>query len=72
MWKIYPTRKIREITDYIFDNYINEKFPLKIWSEFNDSTMQNTNSCELFHSHFNSMFYTAYLSVPRNLKKRTN
>jgi len=57
--------KIREFTDYVFDNYINEesRFPPKIWSEFNASTMRTTNSCESFHSHFNSMFYTAHPNI---------
>lgn len=32
----------------------------KIWSVFKAFLMRTTNSCEMVHTHFNSMFYTAY------------
>jgi hypothetical protein len=57
--------RIREFTDNVFDNYINEesRFPPTIWSEFNATIMRTTNSCESFHSHFNSMFHTAHSNI---------
>ena len=51
--------------DYLVENYIdnNYLFPLLIWAEKSSSVSRTTNSCESFHSKFNSQFYSTHPNI---------
>jgi len=57
--------KVRKFMDYSVANYIdnNSLFPPLIWAEKSSSVSRTTNSCESFHSKFNSQFYSTHLNI---------
>lgn len=53
--------QVEKFCDYFLQTYLSNtcSFPPKIWAKFSNSIIRTTNSCESFHSKFNSMFYTS-------------
>jgi len=59
---IHPLNEnLRKFTDYLIDYYIdsNLHFP----PEMSSSMQRTTNTCENFHSKFNSFFYTSHPNI---------
>nr|CAI5823795.1 unnamed protein product [Callosobruchus analis] len=58
---------IDKYADYLLENYIapESHFPpnTRIWAYENPSIKRTTNTCESFHSHFNSSFYSSHPSI---------
>jgi hypothetical protein len=57
--------RVGKFTDYVLQNYIapDSDFPPYVWAEYSASIARTTNSCESFHSHFNSSFYAAHPNI---------
>lgn len=53
---------LRQFYDYLVENYIDEEsiFPPSMWAENSTNFARTTNSCESFHSRFNSSFYSCH------------
>ena len=53
---------MEQFCDYLLENYTNadSTFPLPVWSECTASSLRTINACELFHAHFNAVFYSAH------------
>lgn len=49
-------KRVSEFADYLIENYIDNesRFPPRIWASHTVCTMRTTNTCESFHSKFNS------------------
>jgi hypothetical protein len=49
----------------MLENYIDADttFPPPVWSECTASSLRTTNACELFHAHFNALFYSAHHNI---------
>lgn len=56
---------LKKFYDYLVENYIDEQsvFPPDIWAENSTNFSKTTNSCESFHSRFNSSFYSPHPSL---------
>jgi hypothetical protein len=50
---------------YLPENYIDadSTFPLPVWSVRTASSLRTINACELFHAHFNALFYSAHHNI---------
>ncbi|KAE9534405.1 hypothetical protein AGLY_008495 [Aphis glycines] len=50
---------------YLMDNYVMNYalFPPRVRAELSNSMLRTTNSCEAFHSKFNSMFYSSHPNI---------
>jgi len=57
--------KLTKFNDYLVENYIanDSTFPPEIWAEKSNSIHRTTNSCESFHSKFNSQFYSPHPNI---------
>ncbi|KAF0752290.1 Uncharacterized protein FWK35_00038194 [Aphis craccivora] len=57
--------KLTKFNDYLVENYIanDSIFPPEIWAEKSNSIHRTTNSCESFHSKFNSQFYSPHPNI---------
>ena len=46
----------------LLENYIDadSTFPFTIWSECTASSLRTIKACELFHTHFNTLFYSPH------------
>lgn len=55
-------QKLLEYYDYLVDNYIDDTaiFPTSVWARQSSESIFSTNSCESFHSEFNSHFYSPH------------
>jgi hypothetical protein len=49
----------------MLENYIDADFtfPPPVWSECTASSLRTINACELFHAHFNALFYSAHHNI---------
>ena len=58
-------KRMEQFCDYLLENYIDadSTFPLPIWSECTTSSLRTINASELFHAHFNALFYSAHHKV---------
>jgi len=54
-------KRVEQSFDYLLENYIDadSTFPLPLWSECTTSSLRTTNASQLFHAHFNALFYSA-------------
>jgi hypothetical protein len=43
--------------------YADSNFPLPVWFECTASSLRTINACELFHAHFNALFYIAHHNI---------
>ena len=52
---------MEQFRSYLLENYIDadSNFHPPVWSECTASSLRNINTCELFHAHFNALFYSA-------------
>jgi hypothetical protein len=57
--------RVEQFCDYLLGNYIDadSTFPPPVYSEFTASSLRTINTCELFHAHFNALFYSAHLNI---------
>eukprot|EP00102_Acyrthosiphon_pisum_P019605 XP_016656815.1 PREDICTED: uncharacterized protein LOC107882654 [Acyrthosiphon pisum] len=57
--------KLTKFNDYLVENYIvnNSTFLIEIWAEKSNSIYRTINSCESFHSKFNSQFYSPHPNI---------
>lgn len=60
-----PHAKIREFSDYVYDNYIcaTTRFPPHLWTKYSAEVGRTTNACEAFHSVLNKMFYHCHPNI---------
>jgi len=58
-------KRVEEFCDYLLENYIDadSTFPLPVWSECTASSLRTIKACELFHAHFNALFYSAHHNI---------
>jgi len=71
--------KVQQISEYILNTYIKPDcdLPPSVWAMYSCSIIRTTNSCEAFHSKFNSMVYSAhpnifqFIDVLKNVQKKT-
>jgi len=58
-------KQFQKSTEFLLKNYIHPdaNFAPKSWSEFTPSKIRTTKACEFFHSHCNSMFYSAHPNI---------
>jgi hypothetical protein len=51
---------VEQFCGYLLENYIDadSNFPPPVWSECTVSSLRTINACELFHAHFNALFYS--------------
>jgi len=56
---------VEQFCDYLLENYIDadSTFPLPVCSECSASSLRTINACELFHAHFNELFYSAHHNI---------
>ncbi len=57
--------KVQQFSDYILKTYIKPDcdYPPSVWAMYSCSIIRTTNSCEAFHSKFNSLFYSAHPNI---------
>ena len=55
-------KRVEQFCDYLLENYIDadSTFPLPVWSECTAPSLRTIKACELFHAHFNALFYSAH------------
>ena len=55
-------KRVEQFCSYLLENYIDadSTFPSPVWSECSASSLRTINACELFHAHFNALFYSAH------------
>ena len=55
-------KRVEQYCSYLLENYIDadSSFPWPVWSECTASSLTTINACELFHPHFNALFYSAH------------
>ena len=58
-------KQVKQFCDYRLENYTDadSTFPLPVWSECTASSLRTINACELFHAHFNALFYSAHHNI---------
>jgi len=58
-------KRVEQFCIYLLENYIDadSTFPLPVWSECSASSLRTMNACELFHAHFNALFYSAHYKI---------
>jgi hypothetical protein len=54
-------KRVEEFWVYLLENYIDadSTFLSPVWSECTASSLGAINACQLFHAHFNTLFYSA-------------
>ena len=54
-------KRVEQSCDYLLENYIHadSTFPPPVWTECTASSLRTIKACELFHAHFNAVFYSA-------------
>ncbi|KAE9525246.1 hypothetical protein AGLY_014314 [Aphis glycines] len=57
--------KLTKFNDYLVENFTanDSTFPPEIWAEKSNIIHRTTNSCESFHSKFNSQFYSPHPNI---------
>ena len=57
--------QVEQFCSYLLENYIDadSTFPPSVCSECTSSSLKTINACELFHSHFNALFYIAHSNI---------
>jgi len=57
--------EVLKFDTYLMDNYVMNYalFLPRVWAESSNSILRTTNSCEAFHSKFNSMFYSSHPNI---------
>ena len=57
-------KRMEQFCDYLLENYIDadSTFPPPVWSECTTSS-RIIKWCELFHAHFNALFYSAHHNI---------
>jgi len=55
-------KRVEQFCDYLLENFIDadSNFLPPVWSECSASSLRTINSRELFHAHFNALFYSAH------------
>jgi len=58
-------KRVEQFCHYLLENYIDadSTFPLPVWSECTESSLRTIKACELFHAHFNALFYSAHHNI---------
>jgi len=57
--------EVLKFATYLMDNHVTNYslFPPRAWAESSNSMLRTTNSCEAFHSKFNSMVYSSHPKI---------
>jgi len=55
-------KRVEQFCNDLLENCIDADsiFPPPVWSECTASSVRPINACELFHAHFNALFYSAH------------
>jgi hypothetical protein len=58
-------KRVEQFCDYMLENYIDADptFPPPVCSECTASSLRTINACELFHAHFNALFYIVHHKI---------
>ena len=58
-------KRVEQFCDNLLENYIDVEstFPPPVWSDCNASSLRAIKACELFHAHFNALFYIAHPNI---------
>jgi len=58
-------KRKEQFCSYLLENYIdaNFTFPPPVWSECTASSLRIIEAYELFHAHFNELFYSAHHKI---------
>ena len=58
-------RGVEQFCNNLLENYIDadSTFPPPVSSECTASSLRTINVCELFHAHFNALFYSAHHKI---------
>ena len=58
-------KRVEQFCDYLLENCIDadSNFLLPVWSECTASSLRTINACELFHAHFNALFYSTHYKI---------
>jgi len=58
-------KRVEQFCDYLLENYIDadSSFPPPVWSECSASSLRTIKACEIFHAHFNALFYSAHHKI---------
>jgi len=58
-------KQVEKFCSYLLENYIDSdsNFPPPVWSEYTSSSLRTINASELFHAHFNALFYIAHSNI---------
>ena len=56
---------VEQFCDYLLENCIDagSTFPLPAWSECTASSLRTIKACELFHAHFDALFYIVHHNI---------
>jgi len=65
LFNLPKDKQVGQFCDYLLENYIDAEsaFPPTVWSECTASSLRAINTCELFHAHFNALFYSAHHKI---------
>jgi len=73
-------KRVEQFCGYLLENYTDadSSFPPPVWCECTASSLRTINACELFHAHFNALFYSAnhkifvlHVSAPQKIQNET-
>jgi len=58
-------KRVEQFCNCLLENYndADSNFPPPLWSECTASSLRTINACELFHAHFNTLFYSAHHKI---------
>ena len=58
-------KRVEQFCNCLLENYndADSNFPPPLWSECTASSLRTINACELFHAHFNTLFYSAHHTI---------
>jgi len=58
-------KREEQFCGYLLENYIDadSTFSPPVWSECTASSLRTINACEVFHAHFNTLFYSAHHKI---------
>jgi len=66
-------KRVEQFCSHLLENFIDadSSFPPPVWSECTASSLRTIKACELFHAHFNTLFYSAHLNISVLVSTRT-
>ena len=65
LFNLSNDKRVEQFCSYLLENYIDadSTFLPPVWAEFTASSLKTTNARQLFHAHFNALFYSAHHKI---------